>query len=73
MPERKLGEVFLVSYIGHIICIADSDELGCKSCIGCELMDPHIAGECMAFMRSDKTNVHFEKWNGKPNNGYPVK
>lgn len=76
MAERKIGEVFIEPYSKlKIICVKDKyDEnlLDCDKCIGCDRINDETLGPCNGRLRSDKTNVHFEEWNGKPNNGYPT-
>lgn len=75
MVERKIGEVFELN--GHkmkvVSQINDCSEcdLYDKATYGdscCDFMDIcSITGECMGFLRSDKTDVVFKYIN---NNGY---
>lgn len=75
MNERKIGEVFIDPYSKlKLICVKDieGNSFDCLKCIGCRSTDIETLGPCGKRLRSDKTNVHFEVWNGKPNNGYPT-
>lgn len=74
MNERKIGEIFYdVQSRKKLICIANKDNRG--DCVftldKCRDCSPFYQ-KCIGFIRSDKTNVHYEVWNGKPYNGYHI-